>query len=115
MILHFTKDGTFSGASNAKIAGSDVYDFIEINDEDYKEAYAYTKDGNTAVLGDKYDVYVETPENIATQEQEAINTQAREYLSSTDWYITRQAETGTEAPADVLTKRAEARASVMTA
>ena len=67
-----------------------------------------------------------TPTQYAEIEQEvvrftAINNQnisnntAREYLVSTDWYITRQAETGAEVPADVLTKRTEARASVIDA
>jgi|APSaa5957512535_1039671.scaffolds.fasta_scaffold86689_3 hypothetical protein len=42
-----------------------------------------------------------------------VNINALSYLSSTDWYITRQAETGTEVPADVATKRAEARAAVV--
>ena len=49
---------------------------------------------------------------VTVESQDEINTTARDYLASTDWYITRQAETGTETPADVLTKRAEARASV---
>jgi len=34
------------------------------------------------------------------------------YLYDTDWYITRNMETGVEVPADILTKRAEARASL---
>tara|TARA_R110000765_G_C18829456_1_gene596723 strand:- start:55 stop:327 length:273 start_codon:yes stop_codon:yes gene_type:complete len=32
-----------------------------------------------------------------------------DYLTSTDWYVTRLAETGVEIPAEVLAKRAEAR------
>lgn len=53
---------------------------------------------------------------LATVETQAVvNQEARDYLVSTDWYITRQAETGVEVPSDVLTKRAEARASVIDA
>ena len=46
--------------------------------------------------------------------REAVNNNiiSLQYLASTDWYITRQAETGVEVPSDILTKRAEARASV---
>jgi len=34
---------------------------------------------------------------------------ARSYLHETDWYVTRQAETGTPVPADVAEKRRRAR------
>ena len=33
----------------------------------------------------------------------------KEYLKQTDWYVTRNAETGAEIPEDVLEKRAQAR------
>ena len=48
----------------------------------------------------------------ALNKQNILNQESRQYLTSTDWYITRQTETGVEVPSDVLTKRAEARASV---
>ena len=35
--------------------------------------------------------------------------QARAYLTQTDWYVTRLTETGTPIPADVSTRREEAR------
>jgi hypothetical protein len=65
-----------------------------------------------------------TPAQYAEIEQEvirftAINNQnitndiAKDYLTSTDWYITRQTETGVVVPTDILTKRAEARAAVV--
>jgi len=41
--------------------------------------------------------------------QSEINLQNLEYLSSTDWYVTRARETGKAIPKDVLTKRTEAR------
>ena len=34
---------------------------------------------------------------------------ARKYLSSTDWYVTRRAETGTEIPSDIQTQRNDIR------
>ena len=34
---------------------------------------------------------------------------AKRYLAETDWYVSREAETGKAIPADVLTKRAQAR------
>ena len=53
-----------------------------------------------------------TAEEIERANTSEANHVARQYLASTDWYITRQAETGVEVPSDILTKRAEARASV---
>lgn len=43
----------------------------------------------------------------------AINTSARNYLFSTDWYVIRLQETGQAVPDEVLKLRAEARASVI--
>jgi len=41
---------------------------------------------------------------------EQAKSEARNYLTSTDWYITRFAETGVAIPKEVIDKRAEARA-----
>jgi len=38
----------------------------------------------------------------ALNNQNILNKTARDYLASTDWYITRQSETDTLVPADVL-------------
>jgi hypothetical protein len=46
-----------------------------------------------------------TPDEVLLKEK----GEAQMYLTTTDWYITRQAETGKEVPADVLEKRAAAR------
>jgi len=35
--------------------------------------------------------------------------ESKQYLKDTDWYYARKAETGEEAPADVIIKRKEAR------
>ena len=45
--------------------------------------------------------------------QQGINNEAQAYLSKTDWYITRHAETAVAVPADVTTARAEARESIV--
>jgi hypothetical protein len=41
------------------------------------------------------------------------NSDARGYLATTDWYVTREAETGTAMPKDVSAKRAEARTAIV--
>lgn len=38
--------------------------------------------------------------------------EAEIYLSSTDWYIVRKADTGKAVPSDITTKRAEARTTI---
>jgi len=38
-----------------------------------------------------------------------IGVIAKRYLAETDWYVSREAETGKAVPSDVLTKRAQAR------
>ncbi|NHC62587.1 hypothetical protein GY634_13430 [Paenalcaligenes suwonensis] len=58
-----------------------------------------------------------TAEQKASQavraEQERINAEARQYLDSTDWYVTRFRETGAEIPDDVRVKRQAARDRVV--
>ena len=54
-----------------------------------------------------------TVEEIAKAEQDTINSEARQYLASTDWYITRQFESGVEVPKDILEKRKESRLKVV--
>jgi hypothetical protein len=50
-----------------------------------------------------------TVEQIAEFVLNQEKNQAREYLSSTDWYAARLAETGTPIPEEILEKRQAAR------
>jgi len=45
--------------------------------------------------------------------QEILNNESLGYLASTDWYITRHAETAVAVPADVTTARAAAREAIV--
>ena len=54
-----------------------------------------------------------TDAEIAANAQSSINSESLEYLKSTDWYITRHAETGVAVPADVTTDRAAAREAIV--
>ena len=49
-------------------------------------------------------------EEALTSEQKII--EAKVYLSSTDWYVFREADYGKEMPNDIKTKRAEARVTI---
>ena len=54
-----------------------------------------------------------TDAEIAANTQTELNETSQAYLASTDWYITRHAETAVAVPADVTTARAEARAAIV--
>ena len=55
----------------------------------------------------------ELPEAIAEIEAQAVSekekAEARQFLNSTDWYVTRMQETGKPIPQDILDQRAAAR------
>lgn len=57
-------------------------------------------------------VYDSTAKSILDT-QVSINTKSWNYLMSTDWYAIREFETGTSIPADVRTKRQEARDAIV--
>ena len=50
---------------------------------------------------------------IAANAQAETNATSQAYLASTDWYVTRNAETGVAVPDDVTTARAAARAAII--
>tara|TARA_R110002073_G_scaffold223861_1_gene384062 strand:- start:12 stop:332 length:321 start_codon:yes stop_codon:yes gene_type:complete len=54
-----------------------------------------------------------TDAEIADNDQAETNATSQAYLASTDWYITRHAETAVAVPADVTTARAAARAAIV--
>jgi len=53
------------------------------------------------------------PVPVELTSQKVLNNESLGYLASTDWYITRHAETGVAVPADVTTARAAARAAIV--
>ena len=53
-----------------------------------------------------------TDAEIAANAQAELNVTSRAYLASTDWYVTRHAETGEAIPDDVIALRAAARLAI---
>jgi hypothetical protein len=51
--------------------------------------------------------------DIQLEKQNQINIQNKEYLSSTDWYVIRQTETGVEIPMEISMARSDARAAII--
>ena len=68
---------------------------------DYREYLAWCEAGNTPA-----------PYVSPAPTQAELNAPNLAYLTSTDWYVTRQAETGTPIPPEVLAGRAAARSSI---
>ena len=54
-----------------------------------------------------------TDAEIAANTQAELNATSQAYLSSTDWYITRHAETAVAVPDEITTARAAARAAIV--
>lgn len=55
---------------------------------------------------------VRNPSKSAAELAEIAAIEARQYLSSTDWYAIRLSETGIAIPADILLARQAARSSI---
>lgn len=64
-------------------------------------------------IEDTADVTGLDAELVTDDYQSAINTAMGNYLKNSDWYITRQSETGVATPQDVLDKRAICRANII--
>ena len=52
------------------------------------------------------------PPKTQEQLQQEINTEAKNYLAETDWYVIREAETGVAVPDEVSLSREKARLQV---
>lgn len=69
-------------------------------------------DTNTKPLPSLADLELAWPLVQAKEAQADINNKALAYLSSTDWRVTRYAETGTPVPVDITLARAAARQDI---
>ena len=92
-----------------------MYRLIEV--DGVPTAYEYHEEGTyTAEEAEKMVKYgTTTPSDAQIQaldDESAVlrsNKDARKYLADTDWYITRNTETGAAIPSEITTKRQEAR------
>ena len=71
-----------------------------------QDALAWIAEGNTPAP--EY-----TDAEIAANTQAETNATSQAYLASTDWYITRHAETAVAVPEEITTARASARAAIV--
>jgi len=93
----------------------------EVLEESHEEVIAQTQGSDEELAewleGDKFKYpeghwieYVDITEQV---KQDKVNSEALEYLASTDWLIVREVETEVSCPEDVKQLRAEARAKVI--
>ena len=92
------------------------------NETDFNNNVKWVVDKDSddkAIFGDKPDavtwtkVKADMDKQDAFASQDAINTAAKEYLASTDWYHQRAADGGKAMPDDVKTKRISERAKIV--
>ena len=77
-----------------------------LDNADYVKVVAWIAEGNTPAPEF-------TDAEIAANTQAELNVTSRAYLASTDWYITRKAETGDAVPSEITTLRTAARDAIV--
>ena len=89
-------------------------DLVEVPHSEYLALLEGASSGKKLTANKKgYPVLVDHDAPSSQEKQAIINSDAKAFLASTDWYVVRKAETGQEIPPDVLDARARARASVV--
>ena len=111
MSLHilFT-DGILSARYDSDINKVIPKEAIEVSYEVFWQTIN-ENDGQWSLVKGKI-VKLPFPAPTAEQLQATTNATARRYLTSTDWYVTRFAETGVPIPAEIAEARKLARESV---
>ena len=107
--IQFT-NGILSARFDSAINTVIPADAIKVTDEVFFQTINETDGAWSLVNGDI--VKLPFPPPTAEQLQAQANVEARAYLTSTDWYVTRFSETGVPIPADIAEARKLARESV---
>ena len=107
-IAHINENNKLLGWYDKEIHTSIPTPNISVSDTVWQNAI---NNGHNKVNQDGYTEMFDfrTQEEIEERTIEYKIQEAKTYLSSTDWYVTRKAETGVEIPEDVTTKRTKAR------
>lgn len=87
-----------------QLSPEEIYASKSQADRDYFDA-----NGEYPLYDEELEELVFTPEQLEEMETMASRLDAKQYLKKTDWYVTRQAETGAPIPDDISQKRTEAR------
>ena len=98
----------------ARIEDGIVVDLWEVSSLTAFEGITLIEVADEIGIGASYDGSTFTNVQPTAEEIQAeTNATNQAYLDSTDWYITRHAETAVAVPADVTTARAAARAAIV--
>ena len=98
----------------ARIEDGIVADLWEVPSLTAFEGITLIEVADTVSMGASYDGSTFTNvQPTAEQLQAETNATNQAYLTSTDWYITRHAETGVAVPDEITTARAAARAAIV--
>ena len=100
----------------ARIEDGAVVDIWEVSSLTSYEGMTLVEVEDTVIMGASYDgtTFTNPTETFTAEEiQATTNAVSKAYLRSTDWYITRHAETAVAVPADVTTAREAAREAIV--
>jgi len=98
----------------ARIEDGIVVDLWEVSSLTAFEGITLIEVADEIGIGASYDGSTFTNVQPTAEEIQAETNETNQaYLASTDWYITRHAETAVAVPADVTTARATARAAIV--
>tara|TARA_B110000208_G_C11624248_1_gene378396 strand:- start:25 stop:336 length:312 start_codon:yes stop_codon:yes gene_type:complete len=100
----------------ARIEDGAVVDIWEVSSLTSYEGMTLIEVEDTVIMGASYDgtTFTNPTETFTAEEiQATTNAVSKAYLRSTDWYITRHAETAVAVPADVTTAREAAREAIV--
>lgn len=84
-------------------------DVVEISQEHYEELLASQQTGKEIVPSEDGSPIAIVASISPADYQLSLQSQAKQYLASTDWYVIRKIETNVEIPQDILDQRAAAR------
>lgn len=106
----------FGKSKNSGEYGFDVFtenfeSYIEVDDETHISIIRRATDEQKLISADEEGnpILVDRPEPSDKEKTRRRISELESYLTSTDWYVIRFADTGEEIPADIKTKRQEAR------
>ena len=106
---------TTRGFYDAAIHGDNMPDdVVEITAEEHAALLDGQSDGKLIDFDEEGRPFLaDPPQPTMEQLQELANSEARAYLSSTDWYVIRLQETGQDVPEEILEARSQARFRVV--
>ena len=110
MILIFDTSNNYVMASSDVPSSHEGDDYTKVVCDDFNPSYSYSLVDGVAVKGELIPIDADEVARLEAEFNiENAKTIAKQYLESTDWYVTRKAEADIAIPADILALRQQAR------